>query len=127
MRDFRQVKVWQKAHDLALEVYRETSGFPASERFGLVQQMRRAAVSVAANIAEGCGHDSSAELLRFLHIAMGSASELDYHLLLAHDLHFISTDHYRQLEGAVTEVKRMLNPFIARVAASRSRSASASG
>jgi four helix bundle protein len=81
MRDFRKLKVWEKSHQLTLSVYEITGGFPDDERFGLTSQMRRACTSIPTNIAEGCGRDGHAELARFLQIAMGSASELEYQLL----------------------------------------------
>ncbi len=111
MRDFRKLLVWQKAHEIALAIYRATAGFPRTEIHGLVSQMRRAALSIAANIAEGCGRESEAELGRFLHIAMGSASELEYELLLAHELGFISPDDNARLSQSIEEVKRMLTAF----------------
>ena len=83
MRDFRELKVWQKAHRFVLDLYRHTQGFPAEERFGLTVQLRRAAVSVASNIAEGCGREGERDFARFLSIAGGSASEVEYQLLLA--------------------------------------------
>ncbi len=119
MRDFRQIVVWEKAHLLTLMVYKATSAFPVAEKFALSSQIRRAAASIPANIAEGCGHDSSAELLRYLRISMASGSELDYHLLLARDLGFISPDAYTPLSDAVAEIKRMLRAFITTVASSR--------
>ena len=115
MRDFRQLAVWGKSHQLTLAVYRVTQSFPTDERYGLTSQARRAAASIPANIAEGCGRDSENELARFLEIAMGSASELEYHLLLAHDLGFLDHETYRRLDDAVVEIKRMLAPFIRRI------------
>jgi four helix bundle protein len=112
MRDFRDLKVWQKAHRFALSIYRQTQGFPPEERFGLTNQLRRAAASVASNIAEGCGRDGERELARFLSIAAGSASETEYQLLLARDLGYIPDDGYRQLDMQANEIKRMLNAFI---------------
>lgn len=85
-RDFRKPKVWEKSHQLALGVYKATVGFPKTELYGLTRQIRRCGASIPANIAEGCGRDGDAELARFLRLSMGSASELEYHLLLAHDL-----------------------------------------
>jgi four helix bundle protein len=82
MRDFRELKVWEKAHQLALEIYKATSTFPKEERYGLTSQMRRATVSIPADIAEGCCRKGDAEFARFLQIAMGSASELEYHICL---------------------------------------------
>ena len=84
MRDFRELKVWEKSHRLVLDVYGATGGFPREESYGLTAQLRRCSVSIPANIAEGCGRSGDAELGRFMLISMGSASELDYHLLLAH-------------------------------------------
>lgn len=112
MRDFRELKVWQKAHELTLAVYKATATFPKDELYGLTSQIRRACVSIPANIAEGCGRSGDAELARFLQIAMGSASELEYHLLLARDLQFVNGMDYQELHKQVTEVKRMLTAFI---------------
>lgn len=112
MRDFRRLLVWEKSHRLVLDVYKITKNFPRSELYGLTSQMRRAGASIPANIAEGCGRNSQAEFARFLHIAMGSASELEYHLLLSHDLEFLDRNCYQQLYMQVTEVKRMLTGFV---------------
>jgi four helix bundle protein len=112
VKDFRHLSAWRKAHALALEVYRATAGFPAEERFGLTSQMRRAAVSVPANVAEGCGRGSDADFGRFLQIALGSASELEYHLILARDLGFIAPAEHQTMEEAATEVKRMLSGLL---------------
>ena len=113
MRDFRELKVWEKSHRLVLAVYRATATFPRTEQFGLMSQIRRASASIPANIAEGCGRRGEAEFARFLQIAMGSASELEYHLLLARDLGFLKLPIYEQLTGEVVEIKRMLTSFIA--------------
>ena len=82
MRDFRSLKVWEKSHRLTLAVYQATMNFPREERYSLTQQIRRASVSIASNIAEGCGRKGAADFARFLQIAMGSASELEYQFLL---------------------------------------------
>lgn len=116
MPDFKKLAVWEKAHVLTLEVYRVSAAFPQREQYGLTDQMRRAALSIPANIAEGCGRESQAELARFLKIAKGSAFELEYHLLLAHDLEILDPLNYEKLEFGVTEVKRMLTSFIQRIA-----------
>jgi four helix bundle protein len=84
MQDFRKLVAWRKAHELTLRVYDVTASFPKDEVYGLTSQMRRASSSIPANIAEGCGRNGNAELARFVYIALGSASELEYHLLLAH-------------------------------------------
>lgn len=83
MKDFKKLIVWKKAHEMTLNIYRTTKSFPKDEVYGLTSQLRRAASSIPANIAEGCGRNSDAELARFLQIAAGSASEVEYHLLLA--------------------------------------------
>ena len=117
MRDFRELKVWEKAHNLTLAVYRATKPFPSEERFGLTSQMRRSGAPIPANIAEGCGRSGDAELARFMQISMGSASELEYHVLLARDLGFLDADDFKQLADDVTEVKKMLAAFIGRLRA----------
>ncbi|HLF77604.1 MAG TPA: four helix bundle protein, partial [Dehalococcoidia bacterium] len=90
MRDFRKLDVWDRAHKLTLSIYSVTGSYPRDEVYGLTSQTRRAASSIPANIAEGCGRESNADLARFLHIAFGSASELEYHLILARDLEYIT-------------------------------------
>ncbi len=112
MQNFKALKVWEKGHALTLDVYCATSRFPKDELYGLTSQIRRASASIPANIAEGCGRSGRAELGRFLQVSMGSASELEYHLLLAHDLKFFDDSEYRKLEGQVVEVKRMLASFV---------------
>src|SRR6266496_1634192 len=98
MRNFRELKVWEKAHHVALAAYRETAAFPKPELYGLTSQIRRAAASIAANIAEGAGKNSNADFARFLQIALGSASELEYHLLLAKDLGYFQLETYSALD-----------------------------
>jgi four helix bundle protein len=105
MRDFKEFKVWEKSHGLTLEVYKVTTTFPGEELYGLTSQIRRACASIPANIPEGCGRDGNAELARFLQIAMGSTSELEYHLLLAHDLTFLNASDYENLSTRVIELK----------------------
>jgi four helix bundle protein len=117
MQDYRKLAVWQKAHKLTLSVYDCTTGFPQNETYGLTAQIRRACISIPANIAEGCGRDGKAEMSRLLQIAAGSASELDYHLLLAHNLKFLTADGYAALEEQLNEVRRMLTTLIGKVRA----------
>ncbi len=112
MKTFRELKVWEKAHHLTLAVYKVTQNFPKYELYGLTSQIRRSCASIPANIAEGCGRRGDAELGRFLQITMGSASELEYHLLLAHDLNFLKFSEYEPLRNDVAKVKRMLTSFI---------------
>ncbi len=112
MKDFRDLNVWQKAHQSTLRVYQVTATFPREELYGLTTQLRRAAASVAANLAEGCGRNGDAEFSRFCSIALGSASELQYHLLLARDLKLIKADDYELVAGRTVQVKRMLGGLI---------------
>lgn len=117
MRDFRKQKVWEKSHALTLEVYKVTENFPREEVYGLTSQIRRACASIPANIAEGCGKDGDADFARFLQISRGSASELEYHILLAKDLGFLKQDDYNQLNKETNEVKQMLPNFIKKLKA----------
>ncbi|MFH0964515.1 MAG: four helix bundle protein [Planctomycetota bacterium] len=117
MKDFRRLKVWEKAHSIALEVYKRTKTFPKEEVYGLTSQMRRAGASIATNIAEGCGRHGDGEFGRSLTIAVGSASELEYQLLLAHDLGLIRPGDYTRMSEDVTEVKRMLTGLIRKLRA----------
>jgi four helix bundle protein len=108
MQDFHELKVWRKAHALTLAVHWLTIGFPRAELYGLSAQLRRSSSSVLANIAEGCARNGRVEFVRFCSIAMGSASETEYHLLLAKDLNLIKPDDYTRMAGHATEVKKML-------------------
>jgi four helix bundle protein len=109
VQDFRNLKVWGKAHALTLEVYRASSkSFPREEMYGMTSQMRRASVSIGANIAEGVCGRGDVDFARFLQIAVGSASELEYHLLLARDLELMKRSDYQRLSDETVEVKRML-------------------
>ncbi len=108
MRDFRDLKVWEKAHGLVLDVYRHSRDFPSEERFGLISHLRKSVVSIPSNIAEGCGRDSEKDLSRFLSYAAGSASETEYQILLAHDLGYLSKERYDHVKSLIIEVKRML-------------------
>lgn len=121
MKDFRKFSVWGKAYGLALGIYKATSAFPVEERFGLTSQLRRAGVSIAANIAEGCGRAGDPELRRFFQIAMGSASEVECHLLLARDLCFLPQHEYEGLSEHVIEVKQMLSSLIVSIGRRLSR------
>jgi len=114
MQDFKKLKVWEKRHQLTLAMYKLTARFPKEELYGLTSQMRRAAASIVFNIAEGCGRTGGADFARFLQMATGSASEVEYQLLLAHDLKFLKEEEYRSLESAVIEVKRMLTALMQR-------------
>ncbi|MGA1986512.1 MAG: four helix bundle protein [Candidatus Sulfotelmatobacter sp.] len=119
MKDFRDLNVWEKSHKLTLEIYVATAGFPRSELYGLTSQIRRCSASIGANIAEGCGKRGNNEFQRYLQIASGSASELDYHLLLSRDLNFLPDARYRELVKNLTEVRKMLTSLLQKVEADR--------
>ena len=119
MKDFRELKVWEKSHALTLAIYKATDKFPKQELYALTNQIQRAAVSIPANIAEGCGKNTDAELARYFQIAMGSSSELEYLLLLAHDLGYIPDDTYTTLNANLIEVRKMLNAFLQTLRANR--------
>ena len=116
-RSFRDLVVWQKAHEFVLAVYRFTESFPDREKYGLAHQLRRAAVSIPANIAEGFGKRSQAEKGRFLNIAEGSLEECRYNLILAHDLKYGQTD---SLLNTLEEASRLLNAYARTILASGS-------
>ena len=114
-KDFRDLKVWERAHALTLNIYKATNRFPGAEQYGLTSQMRRCSASIGANIAEGCGKRGNNEFQRFLQIASGSASELDYHLLLARDLGFMADDQYLLLADQLSQLRRMLTSLLQKV------------
>jgi four helix bundle protein len=115
LKDFKELKVWHKAYDLSLAIYEASKSFPREEMYGLTSQLRRAAVSIGANIAEGCGRRSDGELVRFLQIARGSASEVEHHLLLARDLKFLQAVTHQDLEKRLQEVQRMLTSLVSSI------------
>jgi four helix bundle protein len=115
MRNYRELQVWDKAHALTLKLYRHFRKFPPEEIYGLTTQLRRASMSSGANLAEGCGRRTSAEPARFVRIALGSASELDDHLLLSSDLGFIKSDDFEQSSRDLTEIRKMLTSFLTSV------------
>jgi four helix bundle protein len=119
MKNFRDLKVWQESHELTLSVYRHTANFPRDEKYGLTSQLRRSTASIPANIAEGCGRGSDADFKRFLQIAMGSASETEYHLLLTKDLGVLAPEIHEQLSSLTMETKRMLASLIKKLIADR--------
>ena len=111
MQDFRNLRVWQKAHALTLGVYEATKNFPSEERFGISSQLRRSCASISANLAEGCARGSDIDFARFVNVAAASASETDYHILLARDLQYLDDTAYQHLFDQISEVRRMLNSF----------------
>jgi four helix bundle protein len=119
LNDFKELKAWKKAHATTLHLYKLTRQFPREELYGLTSQIRRAASSIGANIAKGCGRRSDGEMARFLHIARGSAVELECHLLLSRDLNLLSVDIFDVLGRDVDEIQRMLTSLIQRVQGDR--------
>ncbi len=115
MQDFRKLKVWEKAHAVALKIYTMTGRFPKEEIFGLTSQLRRSASSIPTNIAEGCGRGTHKELSQFLQVAMGSASEMEYLLLLSRELDYIEQEVYDQYSQDIIEIKKMLSSLILRL------------
>ena len=109
MRNYRDLRVWEEAHQLTLAIYEVTTAFPKEERFGLTSQIRRASASIAANLAEGCGRRSDGEMGRFIQIAMGSGSELSYHLLLSKDLQLLRYEQYLELNARLERILKMLS------------------
>jgi four helix bundle protein len=115
MRNYRDLQTWDKAHKLTLDVYKSSRQFAKEELYGLTAQISRAASSIGANLAAGCGRQSNSEFARFVKIAMGSASELDYHLLLARDLGFLESSDYQHHITALTEVRKMLASLLSTI------------
>ena len=117
MKNYQDLKIWQRSHALTVALYQATKSFPKDELFALTNQMRRAAVSIPANIAEGCGRAGDAELRRFLVIALGSACELDYYVMLAGDLGYLPEASRSPLASEIMEIRRMLGTFVQKLGA----------
>ena len=115
MRDFRQLRVWEESHQLTLEIYKITKTFPKEEIFALTNQLRRASASIPSNIAEGCGRGSNKDYANFLQMAMGSAYEIDYQLILARDLAYINEENYKRISGKIDALKRQLASLLQKV------------
>jgi four helix bundle protein len=115
MKNYKNLKVWLKAHALVLNVYKETNGFPKSEQFNLISQLRRSATSIPTNLAEGCGKYSQSDFANYLQTALGSSNEVDYLVLLSHDLGYLEDDIYKKLDTQVNEVKAMLISLVIKV------------
>ncbi|GAA5041118.1 four helix bundle protein [Marivirga lumbricoides] len=112
MHNFKKLKIWEKSMELSLLIYRITNDLPSEEKFGLTSQVRRCAVSIPSNIAEGSSRDSKKEFARFLSIAIGSSFELETQLLLSRKLNFITESDFNIVELSLTEIQKMLNSFI---------------
>ncbi len=112
MQDFKNLKVWEKGHQLTLLIYKHTISFPKDEIYGITSQIRRASSSIPANIAEGCGRYSKEDVARFFQIALGSAHETEYLLILSKDLNYLKEESFKELIGLVNEVKAILITLI---------------
>ncbi|MCM0059354.1 MAG: four helix bundle protein [Algoriphagus sp.] len=116
MHNFKELKVWQKAVDFAVEIYAVTKVFPSEEKFGLVSQMRRAGVSIPSNIAEGCGKTSTKQFSQSLEVSLGESFELETQLIIAHRTGFITAERVKELEENLSELQRMINGLKASLA-----------
>lgn len=112
MRNFRELKIWQMGYDLALEVYRISSSFPESEKFGITNQIRRSSTSIPTNICEGCGRESDKDFKHFLHIALGSSYETECHLMISRDLGYLEEEDFKKLHSKAVEVEKSITNFI---------------
>ena len=112
MKDYKKYLVWQKSHQLTLDVYKLSAKYPREETFNLVSQIKRSSSSIPTNIAEGCGRKSDKDFSRFLYISFGSANELEYQMLLSKDLDFISAEDYEKIQLQTEEIKKMLSALI---------------
>lgn len=117
MQNFKDLKVWEKSHQLTLSIYKTSAKFPKEEVYSLTNQLRRASASIPANIAEGCGKNSQADLAKFLNISLGSANETEYLLILSRDLDYLTEEQFTVLSNSINEVKAMLINLISRVRA----------
>lgn len=115
MQNYKDLKVWEKAHQFTLMIYLESKQFPKEELYGLTNQLRRAASSIPANIAEGCGKGSNGDLAKYLNIALGSANESEYFVLLAKDLSYLEVEKFETLYKLINEIKAMLIALVAKV------------
>ncbi|MCK4398698.1 MAG: four helix bundle protein [Methanophagales archaeon] len=115
MKNFKELKVWQKGIELVAIVYKITSSFPEEEKYGLIAQMRRAAVSIPSNIAEGHLRKTAKDFKQFLSIARGSCAELETQIIIAHELDFIHGDNFENLSSKIEELSKMLSSFYSKI------------
>ena len=115
MQNYKDLFVWAKAHDLVLYIYKLTVGYPKGEQFVLTSQLRRAAVSIPANIAEGCGKYSQADFANYLQTSLGSSNEVEYLTYLSHELGYMNTDSFKEVESHINEIKAMLISLLSKV------------
>lgn len=115
MQNYKELKVWQKSHQMVVSLYKLTKSFPKEELYSLTNQLRRAASSIPANIAEGCGRNSSLDFAQFLNISLGSTNETEYFLILSKDLEYLKEDNFNELFSQINEIKAMLIALISKV------------
>ena len=115
MRNFLQLEIWKRSHQLTLNIYNTTKTFPKEEMFGLSSQMRRSASSIPTNIAEGCGRNTNPQFINFLQISTGSCSELQYQLFLTKDLAYISEETFVELDAEVNEIRKMIFAYLSKL------------
>lgn len=122
MRKYQNLEIWVRSHKLTLDIYDATRiHFPREEMFALTSQIRRASSSIPTNIAEGCGRKSNTDFAHFLQISVGSATEVEYQLLLAKDLHYLNEETYNKLSNEIIEIRKMIVAFIKNIPQSNSR------
>ncbi len=109
--NYKELKVWQQSKDLVISNYTLTNNFPKSEIFGLVSQIRRSAISIPSNIAEGCGRGTNPQLCQFLDIAYGSSSELETQIIIAYELNFIDKEKYTEITDSISTIQKMIFGF----------------
>jgi four helix bundle protein len=117
MKNFRDLKVWKKSHELAIDIYSESKLFPKEELFGITSQLRRAGLSIPTNIAEGCGRGSDSDFARFIQIAFGSASEVEYLIFFCKELKFIQDNNYTKLNDDIVGIKKSLMALLKKLRA----------
>ncbi len=115
MQNYKELKVWAKAHEVTLSIYKTSKSFPKDEIYSLTNQLRRASASIPANIAEGCGKNTQLDFANFLNIALGSANETEYFLILSKDLGYLMDGDFLKLSDNINEIKAMLISLIQKV------------
>jgi four helix bundle protein len=115
MKNYKNLNVWKKAHELVLNLYKETAGFPKTELYNLTSQIRRASTSIPTNLAEGCGKSSQADLARYIQISIGSTQEVEYLAFLSYELGYLKDDNYKRVDSKIIEVKAMLISLVTKV------------
>ena len=119
MMDFKKLKVWEKSHELVIDLYKMSKTFPKEEMYGITSQLRRSALSITNNIAEGCGRNSKSELNRFITISLGSACEVENLLIVCKDLDYVNESKYIKLNNRLTEIKKMMSSYSVKIEISR--------